>query len=176
MHASPIELTITQTWDGQVLPKTSQFLWTLQLDSDHLLIRVSGPFFGDPSPPSTVPGPTPALWEHEVAELFIAGPDQEYLEIELGPHGHHLMIALDGVRTPVQDLLPMVYEAHIDGDRWTGLARVSRALIPKGPHRIGAFAIHGSGVQRRYLSMTRLPGETPDFHQLEHLQPIALPE
>ena len=36
-----------------------------------------------------------------------------YIEIELGPHGHHIVLLLDGVRNAVAKLLPIQYEATI---------------------------------------------------------------
>jgi hypothetical protein len=175
MSTPPIVLTIAQTWDGQPLPPDAQVQITIRADRDHLILRVTSPFYGDPPAPDGPPGPTPALWEHEVVELFIAGPADRYTEIEFGPHGHHLVLQLEGVRNPVQELLPMIYGARIDGDQWTGVATIPRSLLPPGPQRLGAFAIHGSGEDREYLSMVALPGTQPDFHQLDRLQAAQLP-
>jgi hypothetical protein len=36
-----------------------------------------------------------------------------YIEIELGPHGHHIILFLDGNRNAVAKLLPIQYEATI---------------------------------------------------------------
>jgi hypothetical protein len=38
---------------------------------------------------------------------------RRYIEIELGPHGHHLVLLLDGVRNAVAKLLPIKYNAAI---------------------------------------------------------------
>jgi len=98
-------------------------------------------------------------------ELFIYGDDDQYTEIELAPSGHHLVLQLDGIRRAVATQLPIEYDATVHGDRWTGTAKIDKSLLPDGPHRWNATAIHGSGEERRYLSWLPLPGEAPDFHQ-----------
>ena len=37
--------------------------------------------------------------------------------IELGPHGHHIVLFLDGVRNAVAKLLPIQYDAVIGESR-----------------------------------------------------------
>ena len=61
-------------------------------------------------------GPTDKLWRHGVVELFILGPGGHYTEIEL-PLGHHLVLMLDGVRSPVATGLPMAFEVQIADGR-----------------------------------------------------------
>ena len=39
-----------------------------------------------------------------------------YIEIELGPYGHHIILLLDGVRNAIAKLLPIQYEATIGKD------------------------------------------------------------
>lgn len=136
-----------------------------------LVVRVDAPFHDDP-PPAAPPGPTRALWEHEVVELFVAGPDDHYLEIELGPHGHHLVLWLEGVRRPAQERLPLALEVAREGGRWTATARTdARVPLPAPPWRVNAYAIHGVGAERRYLAHAPVPGSQPDFHRLERFVP-----
>jgi hypothetical protein len=139
-----------------------------------LLIDVEAPFHDDPMPAGS-PGPTDGLWNHEVVELFIVGADARYVEVELSPHGHHLVLQLHGVRTPTASLLPLDYSAVIDGGRWRGRARLDARVIPPGPHAINAFAIHGAGNGRRYLAATAVPGPEPDFHRLHLFPTVVLP-
>lgn len=141
-----------------------------------LVVRVEAPFYGDPPPPGP-PGPTSELWEYEVVELFVAesidgaASDDSgavrYLELELSPHGHHLVLRLHGVRNVVEEGLELDYGAEIDSasGRWTGEAVVPREWLPPAPHHVNAFAIHGLGDARRYLAWSPLPGARPDFHQ-----------
>lgn len=134
-------------------------------DSEGIEIRVQAPFYGDPAPPDAPVGTTDKLWEHEVVELFILGSDGHYTEIELSPSGHHLVLMLDGVRSPVATGLPMAFEVQVADGRWAGTARLDAAYLPPAPWRINATAIHGSGSERTYLSWVPLPGDEPDFHQ-----------
>lgn len=172
--SGPLALVVARTWDGApARPDEQVQLWVDSLP-ERLRIRVEAPYHGDPAPPGA-PGPFWGLWEHEVVELFVLGPGERYTEIELGPHGHHLVLRLDGVRRPVETLLPIEYQARIRGDRWEGEALLSRALLPPGPHRLNAYAIHGLGSARRYLAWTPAPGEGPDFHRLDVFPPVDLP-
>ena len=134
------------------------------------MVAVDAPWHGDPVP-SGPPGPRAALWEHEVVELFLLGPDgpeRKYTEIELGPHGHHLVLQLEGVRRPVADQLPIRWEVERRGDRWVGEARIDESLLPDPVVALNAYAIHGVGVDRRYLAWAPVPGDGPDFHRLAH--------
>lgn len=167
-QSSSAELRVASTWDGR--PAAPGEVVSVRLDANGagLTLQVDAPFHGDPPPPGP-PGPTPGLWEYEVVEVFIAGGPEgtDYLEIELSPHGHHLVLRLNGVRNPVEEELPLDYTAHLDrhARRWRGEARVPAAWLPPPPHRINAFAIHGEGSGRRYLAWHALPGDEPDFHQ-----------
>ena len=168
-----MELWIATTWDGRPLPAADQVRLQLDLEGPHLRVEVEAPFSGDPAPP-TAPGPTWGLWEHEVVELFVAGPGERYTEIELGPYGHHLVLQLAGVRAVVARELPLRFEARIEGDRWKGIAWLDRGLLPSGPHRINATAIRGVGEARGYFAWAPMPGPAPDFHRLEAWRPVVL--
>jgi hypothetical protein len=178
MSARTLVVPIEHTWSGQPVEAGERVMLALATGGDRLRIVVDSPFHGDPPPPGP-PGPTPRLWEHEVVELFVAGPggddEVEVLEVELSPHGHHLVLRLRGVRRPVAEGLPLDFRAVIEGARWRGEARVPRSWLPPPPHRAAAFAIHGSGAARRYLSSVALPGERPDFHQPQRFPAVELP-
>lgn len=168
-----LALHVARTWSGEPIEADEQVTLHLYDDGD-LMIAVEAPAHGDPAPEGP-PGPRPALWEHEVVELFVLGPGERYTEIELGPHGHHLVLRLHGVRNAVESGLPLDFRAEVEGARWRGLARVPRDLLPPPPHRINAYAIHGQGAARRYLAMSPVPGDKPDFHRLGHFIDIQLP-
>jgi hypothetical protein len=108
-----------------------------------------------------------------VVELFLAGPGDRYLEIELGPGGHHLVLLLGGVRKVVQEQLPLDFHVQHANGRWSGRAWLPAGWLPEGPWRTNAYAIHGLGAERRYLAAFPVPGEAPDFHRLECLRPLS---
>ncbi|HEX2252156.1 MAG TPA: hypothetical protein VHQ65_02685 [Thermoanaerobaculia bacterium] len=170
-------LVVGRTWDGAIVGPAERAVVELAGAGDDLVVRVEAPFHGDPLP-AGAPGATPRLWEHEVVELFVAGEGEPvpYLEVELGPGGHHLVLRLAGVRRRVEEGLALDYRAAIEGARWRGEARVPRCWLPPPPHRVNAFAIHGTaGAGRRYLAMEPLPGTAPDFHQPARFPPLVLP-
>lgn len=169
-----MKLTIDQTWDGAVVGDDEEVVLSLVGAKCHLMVQVDAPFHGDPAPDAPA-GSHWGLWEHEVVELFVAGDGGHYLELELGPHGHYLVLQLGGYRHILQTSLPLDYAARIDGDRWRGVARVDRSLLPPGPHSINAYAIHGTAEARRYLAWSRLVGEKPDFHLLSCFVKVTLP-
>ncbi len=167
MKACPVHLEIARTWEGKPIEAGGEIHIRLEVAGDDLVVVIDAPFHNDP-PPIGPAGPTDGLWEYEVVEVFIAGPAERYLEIELGPHGHHLVLQLAEVRVPSATRLPIEYQAQIEKKRWQGTARIPLTLLPAGPHRINATAISGIGEARRYLSIDALPGPAPDFHQPEH--------
>ena len=172
-----VEIEVGHTWDGEPLPAAQRAHVRLLLGAQELALTVAAPFHGDPPPPGK-PGATPALWEHEVVELFLVadapGPPT-YTEIELSPWGHHLVLQLHGVRRVVASGLPLEFRSRRSGDRWVGAARLPLELLPPAPWRANAFAIHGPKEARRYLAATPLPGPAPDFHQPERFPRLASP-
>lgn len=54
-----------------------------------------------------------------------------------------------------QDKLPIEYTATIDRAKgsWTGTAKIPIDYFPPGVHKINAYAIHGSGINRMYESL-----------------------
>ena len=160
------------TWDGSSVADDERVSVRIDGEPDALVISVDAPFHGDPAPPGA--GSLDGLWQYEVVELFLVGEGEEYVEIELGPHGHFLVLRLVGVRNAVARGLPIAFEATIAKGRWTGTARVPRRLVPGGVTRANAFAIHGVEA-RRYLCATPLPGQKPDFHQPGRFPIVTLP-
>jgi hypothetical protein len=153
-------LTIAHTWDGQPLPADQHTFVDLAMDSA-FRIRVDAPYAADPPPAGR--GSTPRLWEHEVVEVFVFGDGDRYTEIELGPHGHWLVLRLDGVRSVAGAGHAITFRPEIVGSRWTGTAEVERRLLPDAPERINLFRI--AGADRRHEALVPVPGPGPDFHQ-----------
>lgn len=166
-----VEIVIDRTWDAAAARPDEVVRVAARRDADGLRLEIEAPFHDDP-PPAAPPGPTPALWEHEVVEVFLLAPDERYLEVELGPHGHHLVLALRGRRRIEREQLAIGYHAIRSGGRWQGEAAVPAALLPRGADHWNAYAIHGTGSHRRYLAHAPVPGEQPDFHRLDAFVPL----
>ena len=176
-------LPIERDWEGRLLPEADRSLVMASLVTDELVVTFDVPYFGDPPPPSAA-GSTPRLWEHEVVELFIADEREHYLELEFGPHGHYLALELRGVRSIVQQGMPLVYAARIELasappavrsgpiGRYRGTARVPMSYLPLPPARGNAYSIHGAPDSRCYHAHAAVPGDRPDFHQLECFTPL----
>jgi hypothetical protein len=180
MRDGMTRLDIACTWDGHLVGADETAAVALGFAGRELVVEVDAAFHGDP-PPAGAPGPTPRLWEHEVVELFVLGAPSDageprYTEIELSPHGHHLVLRLVGVRRAVESGLPLCFEARVEGARWIGVARLDRDLLPPPPHRVNAFAVRGTGDARRHLACFPVPGPAPDFHGLESFAKIEIPE
>lgn len=159
-------LVVASTWDGEGVGPEERVTLTLSWETRGLWIRVAAPYWADPAPREP-PGPVDRLWEFEVVEVFLLGSGEHYLEIELGPHGHSLVLELHPVRTVVRQREPLAYTAKITGRRWEGEAFVPVAWLPAGVERLNAFAVHGCGPKRRYLAWRPTGGPRPDFHRLE---------
>ncbi|MAG30992.1 MAG: hypothetical protein CL908_08890 [Deltaproteobacteria bacterium] len=164
--------TIRSEWDGTPAPAKEQVRLTLAWDDAAAELRVEAPFHDDPAPPGAA-GPHPGLWEFEVVELFLLGEEQRYLEIEIGPHGHHWVLELHGARRVVREGLPLRLEVERQGEAWRARADFPATWLPPGLFAANAYAIHGHGSRRRYLAASPVPGTRPDFHQLEHFPRIA---
>jgi hypothetical protein len=169
-----MELRIAATWDGQPIPESDVAVIECFIENGELTVLVDARFFGD-APPPRPPGSTAKLWEHEVVELFLVGAGSRYLEIELAPHGHYLLLELKGRRNVVRQGMEIRYEAERFGERWRGVAIVPLALLPERITHANAFAIHGSGDRRRHLAAAPVPGPGPDFHRLQSFPAVEWP-
>lgn len=169
-----LSFAITDTWDGRALPVDQRVTVLVSTHPDGLQLHVKAPYNADHAPANS-PGSTPGLWKYEVVEWFLLGAEDRYLEIELGPHGHYLVLQLHGRRNPVRQGMPLAFVSHIDGSVWHGTAVIPAAWIPPGPHRANAAAIRGTGEDRTYSSSAPLPGSEPDFHRLECFVEVTLP-
>lgn len=159
-------LLIASTWDGQPIAAAEQATVRLTAQEGGLVVEIDAPFHGDPPPPGA-PGPTWKLWEHEVVELFVLGADDHYTELEISPHGHYLLLRLEGRRNVVARELPLAVTVSRTDGRWQAKTVLPASVLPIGPWRANAYAIHGLGEARRYLAWTPAPGPAPDFHRIE---------
>ncbi len=156
---------LTHDWSGQPVNLPSPLSIRVNTASNMLEVHVEAPLFHN-TPPSSTPGSTPELWNHEVVELFILGEDERYLEIELGPHGHYLILQLHGTRQVIKQGMSCAYTTTIKGDSWSGTAHIPTSYLPPNPTHFNLYAIHNTHNQRRYLSLTPTQTKKPDFHNL----------
>ena len=174
MAADVQSLLVAQTWDGQPAPRGDWVNVELTLGAQTLLIDIDAPFHGDEAPAGPV-GSTPGLWNHEVVELFLLGDDERYLEVELGPHGHYLVLELSGRRRVVREHDVLDYRVRHDGMRFRGRAQIPLDWLPSGIARLNAYSIHGPSSARQHLAWRGAPGVRPDFHRLETFGALGLP-
>ncbi|XP_052076776.1 uncharacterized protein LOC127714777 [Mytilus californianus] len=174
--SSAMTFNISTSWDGQPIDHDPVII---SLDRDrcnNVIMSVDAPFFNDPANPGGTPGqPFPGLWDYEVAEAFFLNDQNDYLEVELSPHGQHLLLLLHGVRNSFKQQLPLTYKPTIKNDRWTGEATIPSSYFPPKVTKFNAYAIHGSGTNRTYESLYPVPTgkyKDPDFHKLDYFQPI----
>ncbi|XDV14719.1 hypothetical protein PO909_014921 [Leuciscus waleckii] len=161
-----MEFHIRHTWDS--LPVHRE---------EGLLMQVNAPFFNDPPAPAGPPGePFPGLWDYEVVESFFLNSNTEqYLEVEVCPHGQHLILLLNGKHN-----LPLSFNADTKNKIWKGEALLPWRYFPQGINKMNSYAIHGSGAGRTYESLYPVPkedlqeGQGPDFHRLEYFQNFTL--
>ncbi|XP_030643599.1 UPF0462 protein C4orf33 homolog [Chanos chanos] len=147
-----------------------------------MLMEVSAPLFNDPAAPSGPPGqPFPGLWNYEVVEsFFLNSTNEKYLEVEVCPHGQHLILLLSGKHNAFMQALPLSFSATINRDRWKGEALLPWRYFPPGVNKMNSYAIHGSGSERTYEALYPVPredlveGQGPDFHRLEYFQNFSL--
>ena len=89
-----------------------------------ITFKVDAPFYNDPAPPDTNVDKSSGdmkkdkafmgLWDYEVVEgFFLCSKSQHYLEIEVGPHGHHLVLFLNQRKNIIKECLPIKWEVDI---------------------------------------------------------------
>lgn len=160
-----MRLTVGHTWDGVPVGADERVAVDVRVSPGGLVLSVDAPHHGDPAPPDP-PGTLDGLWAHEVVEVFVVGRDlDDYTEVEVGPHGHQLVLRLRGVRRRLATVIGLPLDVVRSDGRWTARMRLPSWVLPEEPTRINAFAIHGVGDRRRYLCHAPLPGPAPDFHQ-----------
>ncbi|XP_033631519.1 UPF0462 protein C4orf33 homolog [Asterias rubens] len=179
MESHTHKYSIEHQWDGTPIDHAPI---TVAISKDpnnamFVILETEAPFFNDPgSPPQGEPGQTyDGLWEYEVVEAFFLGDKDRYLEVELCPHGQHLVLALNGVRNCYKTKLPLAFHSTITANTWRGIARIRLEYFPHGVNKFNAYAIHGKGTNRTYEALYHVPKDkytSPDFHRLQYFQDI----
>jgi hypothetical protein len=177
LGGAPLRWTIGHRWDGAAARADEIVHCQLRATATGLRWSIDAPDHGDPPPLAdgqpAPPGRCPRLWEHEVVELFLLGEDQRYLEVEVGPGGHQLVLRLHGERRVVDDAAAVAATFRRAAGRWRAEVALDEALIPAGWSHLNAYAIHGLDPARRYLAWQPAGGAAPDFHRLEAFAALA---
>jgi hypothetical protein len=166
-----MELDVHQTWDGIRAGADESARLVLSPVEGGIQCSIEARFHGDPPPDSPL-GSCWELWEHEVVELFLVGEGDPvpYTEIEVGPHGHYLVLKLLGERNVMERELPLAVTWERSLDRWSATLLIPFDYLPQGELLVNAYAIHGEGEARRYLVCTPLGGTQPDFHRIGYFK------
>ena len=160
------------TWDGDRVEHSETAHMAVNETAMGITLRIDAPYHDDPAPEAAI-GSLWELWNWEVVELFLLGPNECYLEVEVGPHGHYLALRLKGERNIIDHGHQLDVDTNISGNRWTGTVTVPSELLPKKPWRVNSYAIHGTGDERRYLASFPVPGPHPDYHRLTYFRDTA---
>ncbi|XP_053559634.1 UPF0462 protein C4orf33 homolog isoform X2 [Bombina bombina] len=176
-----MEFKIEHEWNSVTVSHEPVTIW-LKNQDDGLRMDVRAPFFNDPpAPPGPSGQPFPGLWDYEVVEaFFLNGQTGQYLEVEICPHGQHLVLLLSQRRHIWKESLPLSLQVTRTDGVWEGSALLPWDYFPPSVDRFNAYAIHGSGEKRTYESLYPVPenelqeGQQPDFHRLEYFRPLNL--
>jgi hypothetical protein len=145
-------------------------------------ININAPYYNDPVAPNNAPTNRPylGLWNHEVVEAFFLGNDEEYLEIELAPSGHYILLLLKGKHNLITYDLPLkqyrTNYSKTSGGQWAGEAFIPGDYFPCNITQFNAYALHKSRANRVHMSLFPVPTgqfSGPDFHRLETFGPIT---
>ncbi|XP_072644495.1 UPF0462 protein C4orf33 homolog isoform X2 [Canis lupus baileyi] len=175
-----MDFKIEHTWDGLPVKHEPAFV-RLNPGDGGVMMEVSAPFFNDPPAPLGEPGkPFNELWDYEVVEAFFLNDiTKQYLEVELCPHGQHLVLLLSGRRNVWKKELALSYKVCTGETKWEGRAYLPWSYFPPHVTKFNAFAIHGSKDKRNYEALYPVPrhelqqGQKPDFHRLEYFKPFG---
>ncbi|XP_068607364.1 UPF0462 protein C4orf33 homolog [Brachionichthys hirsutus] len=176
-----MEFLIENTWDSNPVSH-DPIRVVFSSWAGGMKMEAFGPFFNDPAAPPGAPStPFPGLWDYEVVEsFFLDSTTENYLEVELCPHGQHLILLLSGVGQAFVQQLPMIFNATKTGDRWMGEAFLPWSYFPPNINKMNSYAIHGSGEKRTYEALYPVPkdelaeGQKPNFHLLEYFKDFRL--
>jgi len=110
---------------------------------------------------------TPELWMWDVGELFLAGKDGRYLELNLAPNGAWWMQGFESARVLDNSFDVEEFAVQVNGaDLSISLYKLERYLGAKENWRVNVTAILQS-PECEFLSLLQLPGDVADFHQPE---------
>ncbi|MGE9269762.1 MAG: hypothetical protein ACQKBU_03080 [Verrucomicrobiales bacterium] len=176
-------LGLTQDWHKTSMHPPAAY--SLAMDAEHFW------FVATHSRPARVhplarPGKFLAeLWKHDVAELFLANPEnQHYLELNLAPNGSwwsarfHSPREMTGEPRPLEGV--QTY-ADLDPDgNWVAALSIPLTTLVReidfSPSTTANVTFILNSPDQYFLSAASLPGKNPDFHQPDHFQTFRVHE
>jgi len=166
-HTQAAQFTVGLSWDGKEKVSNPATIF-LKPRGDDLELKIFAPFYDDPAPDGEPGVAFFKLWEYEVVEAFFLNDNEDYLELEFGPHGQHLMLLLHGNRNAIKHSLPMDYSSTIDkvAKTWTGTAIIPGSYFPSNVTKFNGYAIHNQQEEPIYEAVFEVSGEQPDFHRI----------
>ncbi|KAE8630362.1 hypothetical protein XENTR_v10000798 [Xenopus tropicalis] len=162
---------IEHQWNSQPVAHEPVTI-SLKPGDNGLQMDINAPFFNDPPAPPGPPGqPFPGLWDYEVVEAFFLNSEKEqYLEVEICPHGQHLVLLLSKRRNIWKECLPLSLQVFKTDTKWEGSVLLPWDYFPPSVDQFNAYAIHGSDSKRTYEALYPVPqdalkeGQQPDLH------------
>ena len=171
---------IQHSWDGKKIedhePTKISMRWHFQrmMGKPHkrvIRVKIQAPLLDDPDPPNEMAGICPGLWDFECVELFFANSRGHYTEIEVGPHGHWLVLLHNGYRQCFNkgEELQLEVVNEWKGAEWHCMLEIPLAYLPGNVSKFNAYGLHGSGEDRHYEALYAVTDgsiKEPDFHNL----------
>ena len=153
------ELVIDKTWDGTPLPADHRALVQLVPDGPSVMVRVFAPSRMTPHPKDRQAPP------RTVESRWCSGSWLARRAVPRGrarPHGHHLVLALRGVR-PIRRALPIVSTPDgVARDGGQGPHGFPAPGFPRGAHHQRLPHL-GRGAARHYHAHVPVPALHPTF-------------
>ncbi len=180
-------VTIDTDWRGDafaLLETHARIVWM----PDALFLAFDGTYSGTiDAPEAPTDTDCTELYRHDALEAFIdpdPGSPETYLELELGPAGHFLDIAVDRSRRPRGDTawssgLTLASRLDAATHRFAIESRIPSAALGDRPLeptvlRIGLYRIARVDDTRHYLARFPTGTERPSFHVPERFGRLVL--
>ncbi|RYD32358.1 MAG: hypothetical protein EOP87_12990 [Verrucomicrobiaceae bacterium] len=173
-------LGLTKDWHGVPLEDPAGF--SLAMDGRRLWFIATHRKPASLHPQSRPGKFMPGLWEHDVAELFLATPSGDrYFEFNLSPNAAWWSCEFKGPRIREEEadiIMPEVAafsELAPDGG-WVAALSIPldllRARIDFGPQSLGNVTFILGNPEPSYLSAADLGSGEPDFHRPSHFRKL----